>query len=43
MQLKLGCTVVKCRSQKDIDENMSLEDALEAERRFFKNHEVWSV
>jgi interferon-induced GTP-binding protein Mx1 len=41
VQLKLGCTVVKCRSQKDIEEDVSLEDALEAEKRFFRTHEVF--
>jgi interferon-induced GTP-binding protein Mx1 len=43
VQLKLGCTVVKCRSQKDIDANMSLEEALQKERDFFKNHEMFST
>ena len=40
MLLKLDCTVVKCRSQKDIENSMSLEDALDAEKAFFRNHEV---
>ena len=43
VQLKLGCTVVKCRSQKDIEANMTLEEALEKERNFFRNHEVFLI
>jgi interferon-induced GTP-binding protein Mx1 len=41
VQLKQGFTVVKCRSQKDIEENMSLENALAAEEKFFRDHEVF--
>ncbi|XP_062503491.1 interferon-induced GTP-binding protein Mx3-like [Corticium candelabrum] len=41
VKLKLGCTVVKCRSQKDIENQMSLDDALEAEREFFQEHEMF--
>ena len=33
--LKLGYYGVKCRSQKQIDENISIREALENERNFF--------
>ena len=39
-KLRLGYTLVKCRGQKDIDDNMSLQKAIEEEKRFFKNHKV---
>ena len=40
VKLQLGYTVVKCRGQKAIDGKMSLEEALEREETFFKNHEL---
>uniref|UniRef100_A0A673ZH06 Dynamin-type G domain-containing protein n=1 Tax=Salmo trutta TaxID=8032 RepID=A0A673ZH06_SALTR len=37
--LNMGYVVVKCRGQKNIDENMSITDAIEEELEFFQNHE----
>ena len=39
-KLKLGFTVVKCRGQSDIVNAVTLQDALDAEKKFFKSHEV---
>ena len=39
-KLKLGFTLVKCRSQMNIDGDMSLKEALEEEKRFFRFNEV---
>uniref|UniRef100_A0A6Q2X3S6 Interferon-induced GTP-binding protein Mx n=1 Tax=Esox lucius TaxID=8010 RepID=A0A6Q2X3S6_ESOLU len=36
--LNLGYVIVKCRGQKQIDENMSIIDAIEDEKEFFKRH-----
>jgi len=33
--LKLGYYGVKCRSQKQIDQNMSIRDAIKSEKEFF--------
>ncbi|XP_057182161.1 interferon-induced GTP-binding protein Mx-like [Triplophysa rosa] len=40
--LSKGYILVKCRGQKQIDENISLEMATQMEAEFFKNHEVFS-
>ncbi|XP_071210504.1 interferon-induced GTP-binding protein Mx-like [Salvelinus alpinus] len=37
--LNMGYVIVKCRGQKQIDENMSITDAIEEELVFFNNHE----
>lgn len=37
--LNMGYVIVKCRGQKNIDENMSITDAIEEELEFFQNHE----
>uniref|UniRef100_A0A673ZI12 Interferon-induced GTP-binding protein Mx-like n=1 Tax=Salmo trutta TaxID=8032 RepID=A0A673ZI12_SALTR len=37
--LNMGYFIVKCRGQKNIDENMSITDAIEEELEFFQNHE----
>ncbi|XP_062390062.1 interferon-induced GTP-binding protein Mx-like isoform X1 [Sardina pilchardus] len=36
--LKKGYMVVKCRGQRDINDNMSLAKALDKEKKFFENH-----
>ncbi|XP_028656376.2 interferon-induced GTP-binding protein Mx-like [Erpetoichthys calabaricus] len=38
IELKKGYMIVKCRGQKDINENLSLADAIENERVFFEEH-----
>ncbi|XP_057183748.1 interferon-induced GTP-binding protein Mx-like isoform X2 [Triplophysa rosa] len=40
--LSKGYIMVKCRGQKQIDEKMSLDRAIQMEADFFKNHEVFS-
>ncbi|XP_065836282.1 interferon-induced GTP-binding protein Mx2-like [Oscarella lobularis] len=42
-KLKLGFTLVKCRSQMNIDGDMSLKEALEEEKRFFRFNEHFSL
>ncbi|XP_018408186.1 PREDICTED: interferon-induced GTP-binding protein Mx1 [Nanorana parkeri] len=37
--LKKGYMIVKCRGQKEIDENISLQEALENEKAFFENNQ----
>ncbi|CAB1329153.1 unnamed protein product [Coregonus sp. 'balchen'] len=37
--LNMGYVIVKCRGQKQIDENMSIARAIEDELEFFQNHE----
>lgn len=37
--LNMGYVIVKCRGQKQIDENMSITRAIEEELEFFQNHE----
>uniref|UniRef100_A0A8C7C1T6 Uncharacterized protein n=1 Tax=Oncorhynchus kisutch TaxID=8019 RepID=A0A8C7C1T6_ONCKI len=37
--LSMGYVIVKCRVQKQIDENMSIARAIEEELEFFQNHE----
>uniref|UniRef100_UPI00358E4A04 interferon-induced GTP-binding protein Mx-like isoform X2 n=1 Tax=Myxine glutinosa TaxID=7769 RepID=UPI00358E4A04 len=39
--LKKGYIMVKCRSQRDIERSMTLEDAIEAEQSFFETHSVF--
>ena len=39
--LKLGYYGVKCRSQKNINENMSIGDAIAAEKKYFEGHPVY--
>lgn len=41
--LKKGYMVVKCRGQQDIQEQLSLTEALEKEQAFFKEHPHFSV
>uniref|UniRef100_A0A8C7M0H0 Uncharacterized protein n=2 Tax=Oncorhynchus mykiss TaxID=8022 RepID=A0A8C7M0H0_ONCMY len=40
--LRMGYVIVKCRGQKQIDENMSITRAIEEELEFFQNHEHFS-
>lgn len=40
--LHLGYYGVKCRSQRQIEENMSIKQALENERKFFQEHPIYS-
>lgn len=40
--LQLGYYGVKCRSQRQIDDNMSIRQALDNERNFFKDHPIYS-
>ena len=40
--LKLGYYGVKCRSQQNINDNMTIEDAVKAEARFFREHEAYA-
>ena len=42
VKLELGYTVVKCRGQKAVEDKMSLEEAIESEEEFFKNHELFN-
>ena len=39
--LKLGYYGVKCRSQQNINDHMTIEDAVKAEARFFREHEAY--
>ena len=41
-ELKLGYYGVKCRSQQNIIDNMSIEEAVKAEARFFSTHEAYA-
>ncbi|KAL6072486.1 hypothetical protein STEG23_030730 [Scotinomys teguina] len=41
--LKKGYMIVKCRGQQDIQEQLSLTEALEKEQAFFKDHPHFSV
>jgi vacuolar protein sorting-associated protein 1 len=41
-KLALGYYGVKCRSQQNIIDNMSVRDALENEKRFFTNHKDYT-
>jgi hypothetical protein len=41
VKLKLGFIAMKNRSQKDINEHVSVEDALKREKEFFSNHSVY--
>lgn len=40
--LKLGYYGVKCRSQKQIDDNLTIKEAIEFERQFFSTHPIYS-
>ena len=40
--LKLGYYGVKCRSQKQIDDKISILDALEKEKDFFSKHPIYA-
>ncbi|KAJ8005561.1 hypothetical protein DPEC_G00119220 [Dallia pectoralis] len=40
--LNLGYVIVKCRGQKQIDDNMSIVDAIEDEQEFFRKHSHFS-
>lgn len=42
IKLKHGYVGVKCRSQKDIEANMTVEQALEEEKEFFKANKIYS-
>ncbi|XP_064799945.1 interferon-induced GTP-binding protein Mx-like isoform X1 [Oncorhynchus masou masou] len=39
--LSMGYVIVKCRGQKQIDENMSITRAIEDELEFFQNHQLF--
>ncbi|KAM5180977.1 interferon-induced GTP-binding protein Mx2-like [Mantella aurantiaca] len=41
--LKKGYMIVRCRGQIDIDDNISLEDALKNEKKFFEDHQYFSA
>lgn len=41
--LKLGYIMVKCRSQKDLDSDVSLAEAKEQEMAFFREHPDWRM
>ncbi|XP_072254420.1 interferon-induced GTP-binding protein Mx-like [Pyxicephalus adspersus] len=41
--LKKGYMIVKCRGQSEIQNNLSLEDAINNEKTFFENHEHFRV
>ncbi|KAG8450160.1 hypothetical protein GDO86_002695 [Hymenochirus boettgeri] len=41
--LQKGYMIVRCRGQQEIQENLSLHEALENEQNFFKEHEHFSV
>uniref|UniRef100_A0A7M4FD82 Interferon-induced GTP-binding protein Mx1-like n=1 Tax=Crocodylus porosus TaxID=8502 RepID=A0A7M4FD82_CROPO len=43
IHLKKGYMVVKCRGQQDIQNNLSLDCAIQKERKFFQDHEYFSV
>nr|WLR81519.1 interferon-induced GTP-binding protein Mx4 [Andrias davidianus] len=42
IQLKKGYMIVKCRGQQDIQDKLSLEEAIRKERIFFEDHEQFS-
>lgn len=42
IRLKHGYVGVKCRSQKDIESNKTVEQALASEEDYFKNHDIYS-
>ncbi|KAJ0406020.1 hypothetical protein P43SY_010076 [Pythium insidiosum] len=39
--MQLGYHAVKCRSQKDLNDGMTINDGLRREEQFFKAHEYW--
>ncbi|XP_060689801.1 interferon-induced GTP-binding protein Mx1-like [Hemiscyllium ocellatum] len=39
VELKKGYMIVKCRGQQEINDQLSLSEAIEKERRFFEDHE----
>ncbi|KAJ1460259.1 P-loop containing nucleoside triphosphate hydrolase protein [Pelagophyceae sp. CCMP2097] len=39
--LRLGYAMVRCRTQRQLDSNISLTDALKAEAAFFESHAFW--
>ena len=39
--LKEGYHAVRCRGQRDLDENKTIEEGRNMEMEFFKNHDVW--
>ncbi|KAK7916728.1 hypothetical protein WMY93_012489 [Mugilogobius chulae] len=41
--LRKGYMIVKCRGQKDIMDNMSLNKALKVEEAFFRDHQIFSA
>eukprot|EP00058_Branchiostoma_floridae_P023178 XP_002608668.1 hypothetical protein BRAFLDRAFT_58103 [Branchiostoma floridae] len=41
--LKKGYTIIRCRGQEDINENVTLSEAMEKEERFFKTHEHFKL
>ncbi|KAL1788811.1 interferon-induced GTP-binding protein Mx1 [Sigmodon hispidus] len=41
--LKKGYMIVKCRSQQDVQERLSLDEALKMEQAFFKEHPQFSI
>ncbi|XP_056307269.1 interferon-induced GTP-binding protein Mx3-like [Danio aesculapii] len=41
IHLRKGYTMVKCRGQQQIDERIPLEEALEEEKEFFQNHDIF--
>uniref|UniRef100_A0A672ZFN8 Interferon-induced GTP-binding protein Mx n=2 Tax=Sphaeramia orbicularis TaxID=375764 RepID=A0A672ZFN8_9TELE len=43
IHLKKGYMIVKCRGQKEITEKVSLTDAIEREKTFFKDHAFFNV
>ena len=43
IQLRLGYVGVKNRSQEDINNNMGVKSALEAEKIYFSKHSVYST
>ncbi|XP_019380316.1 PREDICTED: interferon-induced GTP-binding protein Mx1-like isoform X2 [Gavialis gangeticus] len=43
IHLKKGYMVVKCRGQQDIQNDLSLDRAIQKERKFFQDHEYFSV
>jgi Dynamin central region len=40
--LRLGYYGVKCRSQQNIIDNISVRDAIEREKKYFEQHSVYS-
>ncbi|XP_002742049.1 uncharacterized protein LOC100367492 [Saccoglossus kowalevskii] len=43
INLKKGYTIMKCRSQRNLEDSMSLEKAMDEEERFFREHKHYSV